>query len=86
MIIINDNTFNKTLNAYNEIKSRHANVLVITDKHNKLFEKQIIVPNDEVFSSLLAIIPLQLIAYNISILRGLNPDFPRNLAKVVTVE
>ena len=86
LIIINDETFNKTLNAYNEIKSRHANILVITDKYNKLFEKQIVIPNDDVFSSLLAIIPLQLIAYNISILRGLNPDFPRNLAKVVTVE
>ena len=86
LIIINDETFNKTLNAYNEIKSRHANILVITDKYNNLFEKQIVIPIDEVFSSLLAIIPLQLIAYNISILRGLNPDFPRNLAKVVTVE
>jgi glucosamine--fructose-6-phosphate aminotransferase (isomerizing) len=66
--------------------SRHANVMVITDKYNKLFKKQIVIPHDGVFSPLLSIIPLQLIAYNISILRGLNPDFPRNLAKVVTVE
>ena len=86
LIVINDKTFSKTLNSYNEMISRHANVIVITDKDNKLFKKQIVIPYDTVFSSLLSIIPLQLIAYNISILRGLDPDFPRNLAKVVTVE
>ena len=38
------------------------------------------------FGSLLAIIPLQLLAYYLSINKNINPDIPRNLAKVVTVE
>jgi glucosamine--fructose-6-phosphate aminotransferase (isomerizing) len=49
-------------------------------------ENTIYIPYNESFSSLLSIIPIQLIAYKISILRGINPDKPKNLAKVVTVE
>jgi len=43
-------------------------------------------PKKNKLYSILNIIPLQIIAYYISILRNINPDFPRNLAKVVTVE
>ena len=49
-------------------------------------ENTIYIPYNESFSSLLGIIPLQLIAYELSVLRGINPDKPKNLAKVVTVE
>ena len=44
------------------------------------------VPHNEIFYPLLSIIALQLISYNIAILKNINPDMPRNLAKVVTTD
>ena len=77
--------YSKSENAYEEIKSRHASIVWITnkesDKQNCLF-----VANNETFQDLLMVIPLQLIAYHLSVKKKLNPDMPRNLAKVVTVE
>ena len=46
----------------------------------------IIIPYNETFRHLLSVIPMQLLAYELSLMNGLNPDMPRNLAKVVTVE
>ena len=46
----------------------------------------IYVPENNTYASLLGIIPIQLLAYRLSINRGINPDKPKNLAKVVTVE
>jgi glucosamine--fructose-6-phosphate aminotransferase (isomerizing) len=46
----------------------------------------ITIPNNGALTALLAIIPLQLIAYELSLKRGINPDVPRNLAKAVTVD
>ena len=80
-----DTYFDKNTNAYHEIVSRKANVLMITDKILNNYNCINIPKNDEL-TSLLTIIPLQLLAYNISTLKGINPDFPKNLAKVVTVE
>ena len=77
--------YSKSENAYEEIKSRHASIVWIT---NKKSDKQncLYVANNETFQDLLMVIPLQLIAYHLSIKKELNPDMPRNLAKVVTVE
>ena len=47
---------------------------------------KIFIPENKSYASLLGIIPLQLLAYYLSVNRGLNPDKPKNLAKVVTVE
>ena len=74
-----------------EVKSRGATVLVITQDESDAFEGKA----DEVFkipacsstlASILTIIPAQLFAYYCAIMRGYNPDKPRNLAKSVTVE
>jgi glucosamine--fructose-6-phosphate aminotransferase (isomerizing) len=46
----------------------------------------IYVPENKTYASLLGLIPVQLLAYYISINKGINPDKPKNLAKVVTVE
>lgn len=77
--------YSKVLNAYEEIKARHGTIIFVTnaptDKDNA-----VLIPHNPYYSELLAIIPLQLLAYNISILKGYNPDMPKNLAKVVTVE
>ena len=79
----------KTLNCYQEVSSRNAPVLIITNdvSISKDVSCDIIyVPENKSYSSLLGIIPIQLLAYHLSINNGINPDKPKNLAKVVTVE
>ena len=73
-------------NVYQEIKSREASIIFITDDNNCEFDNKILLPTNNTFSSLLSIIPIQLMAYYLSLDKGLNPDFPRNLAKSVVVE
>lgn len=82
-----DEWWNKTNNAAEEVKSRHGMNILITDKKNvgNAYNHIIKIPHNEKFSGLLSIIPLQILAYELSIKRNINPDFPRNLAKVVTV-
>jgi glucosamine--fructose-6-phosphate aminotransferase (isomerizing) len=46
----------------------------------------IVIPSNSVLTALLAIVPLQLLAYEIAVLRGIDPDKPRNIAKCVTVD
>ena len=87
----------KTLNCYQEILSRNSPILLITNDNSILNDIQtdlnddiqpdiILIPENKTYASLLGIIPIQLLAYNISIKKGINPDKPKNLAKVVTVE
>ena len=77
--------YQKNENAYEEIKSRHASIIFITDKDINR-DNMIKITYNELFQDLLSIIPLQILAYRLSLERKLNPDMPRNLAKVVTVE
>ena len=88
VILLNNNHLyeSKVLNAFEEIKSRNSPIIFITNNKNLKFPNTIYIPNNKSFSSLLGIIPLQLIAYYTSIKRNINPDKPKNLAKVVTVE
>jgi glucosamine--fructose-6-phosphate aminotransferase (isomerizing) len=81
----NDEFIAKTQNAYEEIKSRHARIIKIVN-NGEQGENIINIPYNHTFSHLLMIIPLQLLSYELSIFRKINPDMPRNLAKVVTVE
>lgn len=79
----------KTMNCYHEVRSRNSPVIFITNCDPELSDTQsdfILIPENKTFASLLGIIPIQLLAYYLSINRGINPDKPKNLAKVVTVE
>ena len=79
----------KTLNCYQEVSSRNAPVLIITNDISISSEVScdiIYVPENKSYASLIGIIPIQLLAYHLSINKGINPDKPKNLAKVVTVE
>ena len=74
-----------------EVKSRGATVMVITQDEGGAFEGKAdlickIPECSSTLASLLTIIPAQLFAYYCAIMRGFNPDKPRNLAKSVTVE
>ena len=96
MFIPSDEHFFKNQNAFQEVISRGASVIVIRNTIEKddeellsTFEssvKQIFVPYNNTFQSVINIIPIQILAYKLSVSKGINPDTPKNLAKVVTVE
>ena len=74
-----------------ECKSRCASLMALTTVGNYSIEDTaeftVYVPKtDEHFAASLAVVPLQLLGYYVSVARGLDVDKPRNLAKSVTVE
>ncbi len=88
-IITDKNLIEKTISNVQEVITRGAKTIVITNQelptHN--FDTIITVPDTNcLLSPILAIIPLQLLSYYISKEKGLDVDKPRNLAKSVTVE
>jgi glucosamine--fructose-6-phosphate aminotransferase (isomerizing) len=86
-----DALYEKMLSNIEEVKARHAHVVGIAKKGNKrignISDEMIYIPKcaDEV-APILAVIPLQLLAYHIAKIRKRDIDKPRNLAKSVTVE
>ncbi|MGI6096404.1 MAG: glutamine--fructose-6-phosphate transaminase (isomerizing) [Lachnospiraceae bacterium] len=83
--------YKKTISNIQEVKTRGAFVLAVTNVGNREIEKAadyvIYIPEtNKYFTNSLAVIPLQLFAYYVSLGRGLDVDKPRNLAKSVTVE
>lgn len=85
LLIMNDQYKNKMMNTYEEIKSRGADLLIITDINNLDVENKIVIPTNY-YTEILSVIVLQYIAFYLAIERNLNPDKPANLSKVVTVE
>ena len=88
ILLIDKDNETKMWNAYKEIESRGANILVISEINNLDLdrEKYIIIPENKELQEILFTIVLQQICYRLAIKRQINPDQPRNLAKVVTVE
>ncbi|MFH1786041.1 MAG: glutamine--fructose-6-phosphate transaminase (isomerizing) [archaeon] len=79
--------YEKTKSNMEEALARGAVAIPITDPDNKELKNAIKIPfTNEYLSPLTYIVPLQLIAYHAAVLKGLDPDKPRNLAKSVTVE
>jgi glucosamine--fructose-6-phosphate aminotransferase (isomerizing) len=72
----------KIENCVAEVKSRSSPVYIVSNDGSG----DINVSFNSSYASLLGIVPIQLLAYYMSTLRGINPDTPKNLAKVVTVE
>ena len=86
-----DSVFEKMLSNVEEVKARSGIVIAVTDERSdELAAKAdftLYVPKThELLSPLLTVLPLQLLAYHIALLRGCDVDQPRNLAKSVTVE
>ena len=89
VIIINpsDSTYNDTLNSANEIKARGAKIIGISDKKNDVYDYWIEIPSvDEALYPIIEIVPIQLLAYYSALEKKTDPDYPRNLAKSVTVK
>lgn len=84
--------FDKMISNIREVKARGAVVLAITpqkhaDEVSKVADAVISIPNvDPLFAPAVAVTPLQLFAYYVSVMKGNDVDKPRNLAKSVTVE
>jgi len=78
----------KMLSNIQEVRARGANVIAIADASTPLDLKHVIrIPScDELLQSILAIVPMQVFAYEMAVARGNDVDQPRNLAKSVTVE
>ena len=86
-----DGTHEKILSNIEEVKARRGKVIVIANDEDErihsLADYVILIPKTiDMLNPILTIIPLQLLAYHIAVLRGCNVDQPRNLAKSVTVE
>ena len=89
VIIINpnDSTYNDTLNSANEIKARGAKIIGISDKKSNVYDYWVDIPSiDEALYPLIEIVPIQLLSYYSALEKKTDPDYPRNLAKSVTVK
>src|SRR6266852_1260985 len=86
-----DSVYQKIVSNMQEVKARGGRIIAITSEGNgdlsSLADHQIAVPaSPPLLAPVLTVIPLQLLAYHIAVLRGCDVDRPRNLAKSVTVE
>jgi len=69
-----------------EVKARGGRIIGVSAENDELFDEWIRVPNVGNAQPIVNIIPIQLLAYHLAVLRKNNPDLPRNLAKSVTVK
>jgi glucosamine--fructose-6-phosphate aminotransferase (isomerizing) len=78
------------ISGINEVKVRGARTFTIAEEDARLRANgDVLVPlptSDPQVSALLGVLPLQLLSYHMSVLRGFDPDFPRNLSKTLTVD
>ncbi len=86
-----DSVYEKMVSNMEEIKARRGNIIAITTEGNNKINHianycLYIAKTLEMLTPILSVIPLQLFAYYVSVLRGFDPDKPRNLAKSVIVE
>jgi len=87
----NQSAYEKIVSNVQEVKARKGKIIAVVHKGDTqiraLADHIIEVPEtEEILSPLITIVPLQLLAYHVAIMRGCNVDQPRNLAKSVTVE
>ena len=90
-IVPESHVYEKMISNLQEIRARKGRIIAIASQGDAKIKEQskevIYIPKcEELFSPLLAVLPLQLIAYHIAVKRGTDVDQPRNLAKSVTVE
>jgi glucosamine--fructose-6-phosphate aminotransferase (isomerizing) len=83
-----DSTYNDTLSNISEMRARGGVIIGVSNKESKLYNEMFKIPtiNNPLLYPIIEIIPLQMLAYYIAIERGKDPDYPRNLAKSVTVK
>jgi len=82
-----DDSYVDNITSIHEIKARGAKIIGISNRHDPNYDHWIEIPtiSNELYP-LIEIIPLQLIAYYLALEKGVDPDYPKNLAKSVTVK
>ncbi|HAP00567.1 MAG TPA: glutamine--fructose-6-phosphate transaminase (isomerizing) [Bacteroidetes bacterium] len=91
VLATNQSAYDKIISNIQEVKARKGRVIAIVEEGDEIIrdmaEFVIEIPaTQEPLTPLLSVVPLQLLAYHIAVMRGCNVDQPRNLAKSVTVE
>uniref|UniRef100_A0A2K5RA31 glutamine--fructose-6-phosphate transaminase (isomerizing) n=1 Tax=Cebus imitator TaxID=2715852 RepID=A0A2K5RA31_CEBIM len=91
MVIMKDPCFAKCQNALQQVTARQGRPIILCSKDDtessKFAYKMIELPHTvDCLQGILSVIPLQLLSFHLAVLRGYDVDFPRNLAKSVTVE
>jgi len=89
VIIINpnDSTYSDTLTSAREIKARGAKIIGVSDIESDVYDHWIEIPKlDEILYPISEIVPIQLLSYYAALAKETDPDYPRNLAKSVTVK
>ena len=76
----------QTLSNAAELKARGARIIGISPVRAEIFDEWIRVPDCDGAQAIASLVPVQILAYHLAVLRGLDPDMPRNLAKSVTVK
>lgn len=72
-----------------QVRARGAHTIVITDNPAlaaDVADDTICIPSNGPLTALLGVVPLQVLAYELAVARGIDPDKPKNLAKAVTVD
>jgi len=86
IVFTSEATEKEILSNASELKARGAYIIGVGPNNNELFDFFIKVREVEDMNSICQIIPMQILAYQLALLRGCDPDMPRNLAKSVTVK
>jgi len=91
ILFVSDGSANPLIiSGINEVKVRGARTIVIAEEDARLRanadDVMVLPKSDPQISALLGVLPLQLLSYHMSVMRGFDPDFPRNLSKTLTVD
>jgi glucosamine--fructose-6-phosphate aminotransferase (isomerizing) len=89
VVVLNptDETYQDVISSSNEIKSRGAYIIGISNKKADIYDQFVELPDvDNYLYPIMEIIPLQLMSYYLALEKQVDPDYPRNLAKSVTVK
>ncbi|MBO3769149.1 MAG: glutamine--fructose-6-phosphate transaminase (isomerizing) [Thermoproteota archaeon] len=86
IVFVSEEDSKEILSNATEVKSRGGYIIGISPLDNEIFDFWIKVPECGTENPIVQIIPIQILAYQLAVLRGYDPDKPRNLAKSVTVK
>ncbi len=87
MLSPSDGTHGDSISNAHEIKARGATIIGVSDVKDDIYDHFIEIPHmeQEAFYPIIEVIPLQMLAYYLALVKNADPDYPRNLAKSVTV-
>ncbi len=86
IVFVSQDNEKEILSNAMEIKARGGYIIGVSGKNNEIFDFWIKVPEANSENPIVQIIPMQILAYQLAVLRGHDPDYPRNLAKSVVVK